>query len=54
MTTPTKTVHRSLASLKLPNQVPAMITYAQGIVKALTGNPAFPTTARTLALGHED
>lgn len=49
MTTPTKTVHRSLASLKLPTQVPAMITYAQGIVKALTGNPAFPTTAPTLA-----
>jgi hypothetical protein len=27
-------LHRSLASLKLPNKVPAMIVYAQGIVKA--------------------
>ena len=46
MTTPTNTVHRALASLKLPKQVPAMITYAQGIVKALTRNPAFPTPRR--------
>jgi hypothetical protein len=49
MTTPTKTVRRALASLRAPESVPAMITYAQGIVKALTGNPAFPTTAPTLA-----
>jgi len=49
MSTTTQTIHRSIASLKLPNKVSAMITYAQGIVKALTGNPAFPTTAPTLA-----
>jgi hypothetical protein len=48
MTTTTKSVHRAVASLMLPNKVPAMITYAQGIVKALTGNPAFPAAAPTL------
>jgi len=49
MTTTTTITHRSIASLKLPNKVPAMITYVQGMVKALTGNPAFPATAPTLA-----
>jgi hypothetical protein len=49
MSTTTKTIHRSFASLKLPNKVPALITYAQGIVKAMTGNTAFPTPTPTLA-----
>ena len=49
ITTTSKTIHRSLASLKLPNKVPALITYAQGIVKAMTGNPAFPSPTPTLA-----
>jgi hypothetical protein len=49
MSTPSKTVHRSFASLKLPNKVPALITYAQGIVKSMTGNVAFPSPAPTLA-----
>jgi hypothetical protein len=49
MTTTTTITHRSIASLELPNEVPAMITYVQGMVKALTGNPAFPTTAPALA-----
>jgi hypothetical protein len=49
MSTTPKTVHRSFASLKLPNKVPALITYAQGIVKAMTGNPAFPSPVPTLA-----
>jgi hypothetical protein len=47
MTNTTK-IHRAVASLKLPNKVPAMITYAQGIVKAVTGNPALPVAAPTL------
>ncbi len=50
MSTTTKTVHPAIASLKLPSTVPALITYAQGITKALTGNPAFPTTTPTLAV----
>jgi endoglucanase Acf2 len=40
---------RSLASLSLPKKVPALITYAQGIVKAMTGNATFPAPAPTLA-----
>lgn len=41
MTTTTKT-KRSIVALNVPKQVPALIQYAQGIVKAMTGNPAFP------------
>jgi hypothetical protein len=48
MATATKT-HRSLASLLLPKKVPALITYAQGIVKSMTGNAAFATPSPTLA-----
>ena len=36
-------VSRSLVSLKLPKPVPALITYAQGIVKGMTGNAYFTT-----------
>jgi hypothetical protein len=47
--TTTKTDHRSLVALKLPTRVQALITYATGIVTALTGNPSFPgSTARTV------
>jgi hypothetical protein len=49
MTTPSKTIHRSIASLKLPTKVPALITYAQGIVKAMTGNASFPNPVPALA-----
>jgi hypothetical protein len=49
MTTTTKSLHRSIASLKLPSKVPALITYAQAIVKAMTGNASFPTPVPTLA-----
>jgi hypothetical protein len=49
MSTTTKTVHPAIATLGLPNKVPALITSAQGITKALTGNPAFPTTTPTLS-----
>jgi hypothetical protein len=41
--TTTKTDHRSIVSLKLPTRIQALITYGGGIVKALTGNPSFPT-----------
>jgi hypothetical protein len=36
-------VSRSLVSLKLPKPAPALITYAQGIVKGMTGNAYFTT-----------
>jgi hypothetical protein len=48
-TTTPKTNHRSLVSLKLPTPVPALITYARQIVKAMTGNPAFPAPVPALA-----
>ena len=44
----TKTTQHSLASLKLPRTVPALITYANRIVVAMTGNPSFPTPIPTL------
>jgi hypothetical protein len=40
-TAPKKTTHRTLASLELPKPVPALIVYAEGILKAMTGNPNF-------------
>jgi hypothetical protein len=48
--------HRSIATLKLPKPVGALITYAQGIVTRMTGNPAFatptpPLSAVTAAIG---
>jgi hypothetical protein len=49
MPTMNKNAHRTLVSLKLPTQVTALITYAQGIVKAMTGNPAYPNPLPTLA-----
>ena len=45
----TESIHRSLASLSLPKPVPALITYAQGIVKAMTANASFPSPTPTLA-----
>ena len=41
--------HSAIAILKLPAKVPALIRYAQGIVKSVTGNPSFPNPAPTLA-----
>ncbi len=38
-----KKVHRSIAVLKLPEVVSLLITYVQKILKAMTGNPTFPT-----------
>ena len=45
----TKSVHRSLVSLDLPKNVPALISYANSLVTAMTGNTSFPTPAPTLA-----
>jgi hypothetical protein len=49
MTTTSKSVPRAIATLKLPKVVPALITYAQGIVTAMTNNPSFPAPSPTLA-----
>ena len=49
MTTTTTATHRSLASLKLPKKVPALITQAQNIVQAMTNNPSFPSPTPALA-----
>jgi hypothetical protein len=49
MTTAINPAHRSYASLKLPLRVPAVISYAQNIVKGMTGNPSFPNPTPTLA-----
>jgi len=42
MTTTKQHVTRSIASLRLPKPVPALITAARGIVTAMTNNPSFP------------
>jgi hypothetical protein len=47
--TTTKTDHRSIVALKLPTRIQALITYAGGILKAVTGNPSFPTLVPMLA-----
>ena len=47
--TTTKVPHRPVAILSLPKKVPALITHAQAIVSAMTGNPAFPSPAPALA-----
>jgi hypothetical protein len=41
--------HRTIAVLNMPRTVGALVTYAQGIVTAMTGNPSFPTPAPALA-----
>ena len=57
--TTTNSVRRSLAVLKLPKIVAQIITFAQGVVTAMTNNPRFPSptpplssvTAAVAALG---
>jgi hypothetical protein len=49
--TVTKTDHRSIVVLKLPTRIQGLITYASGIVKALTGNPSFPTVRQRPRVG---
>jgi hypothetical protein len=46
----TKSVHRSLAILKLPKVVAQIITFAQAVVTAMTGNPKFPSPSPALSL----
>jgi hypothetical protein len=45
-----KSVRRSLAVLKLPRVVVAILTYAQSIVTAMAGNARFPSPVPTLAV----
>jgi hypothetical protein len=49
MATAIKTIHRSVVTLRLPKGAPALIAYAENIVKRMTGNPSFPGPAPTLA-----
>ena len=50
MTTTTKANTRhSFVALKLPLSVPALITYARGIVTRMMANPSFPNPTPTLA-----
>jgi hypothetical protein len=44
-----KKVHRSIASLKLPEVISLLITYVQGILRAMTGNVTFPSPNPPLA-----
>jgi hypothetical protein len=46
---PTPIAHRSIAVFHLPKQVPVLISFAQAIVTAMTGNKFFPTPAPPLA-----
>jgi hypothetical protein len=48
MTNTTKSVRRPTIALALPKSVPALISYAQGIVKRMTANPSFPNPNPTL------
>jgi hypothetical protein len=49
MTDSTKSARRPTIALALPKSVPALISYAQGIVKRMTGNPSVPNPTPTLA-----
>ena len=49
MATATKSTNRSTVTLSLPKSVPALVVYAQGIVKRMTGNASFPNPTPTLA-----
>ena len=45
-----KTINSAVVVLKLPNKIGGVITYAQGVVKGMTGNPSFPTPTPSLAV----
>jgi hypothetical protein len=49
MSTTTSRVRHTIVALKLPLSVPALITYAKGIVTRMTANPSFPNPTPTLA-----
>jgi hypothetical protein len=42
------TAHRSLAVLDLPKRINVLITFADGVVKAMTGNAYFPSPSPAL------
>jgi len=46
---PIKSVHRNLVSLSLPRSVPALITYTQAVLAALTNNANFTTPVPALS-----
>jgi hypothetical protein len=48
MTTPKASLHRAIATLKMPRKVAALIQYAQAILKAMTNNPHFASPNPTL------
>jgi hypothetical protein len=50
VTTTNKPAATPIAVLKLPTSVPALVTYAQAIVTAMTGNPSFPSPVPTLVV----
>jgi hypothetical protein len=45
----TQSARRTVAVLKAPKSVPALITYARAILTAMTGNPRFPNPSPQLA-----
>lgn len=47
--TTSKSIHRSLAILKLPRPVPAFITFAQSVVTAMTNNTNFSSPTPPLS-----
>ena len=49
MSTIVQSTLRVLVALILPKPVPALILFAQNVVKRMTGNPYFPAPAPTLA-----
>jgi hypothetical protein len=44
-----KSTNRSIVALALPRSVPALISYAENILKRMTGNASFPNPAPALA-----
>ena len=50
MSKSTTSTHRAIAILALPKSMALLITYAQAIVTALTGNASFPNPSPTLAV----
>jgi hypothetical protein len=49
MNSTTKSIRRPTITLALPRREPALLSYAQGIVTRMTGNPSFPAPVPTLA-----
>ncbi len=49
MNSPIRSIRRPTITLALPKSVPALISYAKGIVNRMTANPSFPAPTPTLA-----